>query len=211
MLPHSHPFALPACSSPDGPARPGAGSCLPSERGAGRGSRLTCEPVLCVPPVALHPGEGEPRQTVHAVHRRHGGGEGLVHAAGYGAVGRDADHPPGRAQSVAVHAHRHVHVVGAGQGSHTARSAAVGSGPAAARPVAAGDRVVGAAHDATQAVIRRVLQPRVGHHAASRLRRVEDLVDAEADGLGLALVQVVSPEVLHASAVRPLSGSGAAR
>lgn len=166
-------------------------------------AQLTCEPVFCVPPVALHPGEGEPREAVHAVHCRHGGGERLVDAAGHGAMGRDADHPAGRAQGVAVHAHRHVHVVGAGQAAHAAGGAGVGAGRAAARPVAARDRVIGAAHDAAQPVVRRVLQPRVRHHAAARLRRVEDLVDAEADGLGLPLVQVVSPEVLHAAAGAP--------
>lgn len=180
-----------------------------SERAGGAGARhgrerdpLTCEPVLGVPPVAFHPGEGQPREVVHRGDRGHGSGERLVDTSRQGSVRWDPDHAPGRVEVISVHGpDPQVHVVGARQRSHAASPAVVvssgGGGPPAAggRAVVAGHGVVGAAHHASsrQAVVRRVLQSRAGDHAAALVRVVEDLVDAEADGLGVARVEVVRP------------------
>ena len=103
--------------------------------------------------------------------------------------------------NVHVHADVHVHVdvVGAGQARRRRRRHGAG------RVV---DAVVAVAvHVRRQRVIR--LGGSVGQHAAARLiRAVEDLVDAEADGLMLLLMRLVhllDPGVLHTFSV-PLLG-----
>lgn len=163
-----------------------------------RSLSLTREAVLGVAPVALHPGEGQPRQVVHG---GHGSGEWLGDAAGHGSVCRHSDHAPGRVEVISVHGpDPDVEVVGARQRSHAAGAAVAvapgGGGPSTAggRAVVATHGVVGTAHHASsQAVVRRVLQPRVGDHAAALVRVIQDLVDSKANGLGVALVEVVRP------------------
>lgn len=118
----------------------------------------------------------------------------------------------------------HVHVVGAGQRAHAARAAAAARratratrASSAIGPRAPGPRPgcgapaavrVGASNQTAKAVFS-VLEARGGPHAAALVWAVEDLVDAKADGLRVARVEMVRTQVLHAGPRPRPHGGGA--
>lgn len=103
------------------------------------------------------------------------------------------DHP-GRVQAVSVPVHANVHVVRAPEWCSAARIAVVSAAGVAV--VVARHGVVGIAHNAPQPVVQ-VLHPGVRDHTAPLLCIVEDLIDAEADGVDVCVVEMGSDVLLH--------------
>lgn len=117
---------------------------------------------------------------------------GGVHAVEWPVCGY-TDHP-GRVQAVSVPVHANVHVVGATEWCSAARVAVVSAGVIAV--VVARHGVVGIAHNAPQPVVQ-ILHPGVRDHTAPLLCIVENLIDAEADGVYVCVVEMCSYVMIH--------------
>lgn len=108
-------------------------------------------------------------------------------------VRRYTDHPR-CVQAVSVPVHAYVHVVRGTEWCSATRIAAVPAGVIAV--VVARHGVVGIAHYAPQPVVQ-VLHPGVGDHAAPLFCIVENLIDAEADGIYVCVVEMCSYIMIH--------------
>lgn len=103
------------------------------------------------------------------------------------------DHPR-RVQAVSVPVHANVHVVRATEWCSAAHIAVVSSGVIAV--VVSRHGVVGIAHNAPQTVVQ-VLHPGVRDHTAPLFCIVENLIDAEADGVYVCVVEMCSYVMIH--------------
>lgn len=121
------------------------------------------------------------------MHRGAACGNGGVHAVEWPVCGY-TDHP-GCVQAISVPVHANVHAVRATEWCGAARIAAVSAGVIGV--VVARHGVVRIAHNAPQPIVQ-VLHPGVRDHTAPLLGIVENLIDAEADGVYVCVVEMCS-------------------